>query len=158
MLIERLGRADANALYCTARASHTITLPTSTGGGGCSVLFIFVIAGSLYVNSDNWHPFVPQAQNLGQFGFFGIMRGSAVVFFSYIGFDSISTAAQVRGLSKRERLVCLYHVVGVFFPRIESFPLALQPPIPPAPSRYFLSVRRQRTPSGRCPSLSSRPC
>jgi APA family basic amino acid/polyamine antiporter len=43
----------------------------------------------------NWHPFIPK--NLGHFGAFGwsgIMRGGSVVFFAYIGFDAVSTAAQ----------------------------------------------------------------
>lgn len=43
----------------------------------------------------NWHPFIPK--NLGTYGAFGwsgIMRGAGVVFFAYIGFDAVSTAAQ----------------------------------------------------------------
>ena len=58
------------------------------------VLVIFVVAGSVYVNPDNWQPFVPPEKSTGVYGVTGIFRGSAVVFFSYIGFDSISTAAQ----------------------------------------------------------------
>jgi basic amino acid/polyamine antiporter, APA family len=43
----------------------------------------------------NWHPFIPQNQgHYGQFGWSGIMRGAGVVFFAYIGFDAVSTAAQ----------------------------------------------------------------
>jgi APA family basic amino acid/polyamine antiporter len=51
--------------------------------------------GFLYVNTANWHPFIPQ--NTGEFGHYGwsgIARGAAVVFFAYIGFDAVSTAAQ----------------------------------------------------------------
>ncbi len=43
----------------------------------------------------NWHPFIPEnLGHFGQFGWSGIMRGAGVVFFAYIGFDAVSTAAQ----------------------------------------------------------------
>ena len=43
----------------------------------------------------NWHPFIPvNGGHFGQFGWSGIMRGAGVVFFAYIGFDAVSTAAQ----------------------------------------------------------------
>ena len=51
--------------------------------------------GALYVKPENWHPFIPP--NTGEFGHFGIsgiFRGAATVFFAYIGFDAVSTAAQ----------------------------------------------------------------
>src|SRR5678815_5708601 len=51
--------------------------------------------GFMYVNSDNWHPFVPPGTgNFGEFGWSGVVRGAAVIFFAYIGFDAVSTAAQ----------------------------------------------------------------
>ena len=43
---------------------------------------------------ENWHPFIPPNEGPGRFGFTGIMRGAASVFFAYIGFDAVSTAAQ----------------------------------------------------------------
>jgi APA family basic amino acid/polyamine antiporter len=43
----------------------------------------------------NWHPFVPpNLGSFGQFGWSGVCRGAAVIFFAYIGFDAVSTAAQ----------------------------------------------------------------
>ena len=43
----------------------------------------------------NWHPFIPKNDgHFGHFGLSGIMRGAGVVFFAYIGFDAVSTAAQ----------------------------------------------------------------
>ncbi len=60
-----------------------------------SVIMLFIAFGSHFVNAANWHPFVPA--NTGEFGHFGlsgILRGAAVVFFAYIGFDAVSTAAQ----------------------------------------------------------------
>ena len=60
-----------------------------------SVILIFLIAGVWFISAANWHPFIPE--NTGKFGSFGvsgILRGAAVIFFAYIGFDAVSTAAQ----------------------------------------------------------------
>ncbi|MGQ0643608.1 MAG: amino acid permease [Gemmatimonadaceae bacterium] len=51
------------------------------------VLAIFVLVGAQYINTDNYQPFAPN-------GFRGIWQGAAIVFFAYIGFDAISTAAE----------------------------------------------------------------
>ena len=51
--------------------------------------------GFAYVKSSNWHPFIPP--NTGEFGHFGlsgVARAAGVIFFAYIGFDAVSTAAQ----------------------------------------------------------------
>ena len=58
------------------------------------LIVIVVIAGYRYVNPENWHPFIPEAQGDGKYGWSGIMRGAAMVFFAYIGFEATSTAAQ----------------------------------------------------------------
>jgi APA family basic amino acid/polyamine antiporter len=42
----------------------------------------------------NWTPFIPENTGPGQYGWSGIMRGAGVIFFAYIGFDAVSTAAQ----------------------------------------------------------------
>ena len=46
------------------------------------------------MNPDNWTPFIPEPEGPGRFGFDGVVRGASVVFFAYIGFDAVSTAAQ----------------------------------------------------------------
>ncbi|MBZ5679541.1 MAG: amino acid permease [Acidobacteriia bacterium] len=47
------------------------------------------------VAAANWHPFIPPNQgSFGAFGWSGIARGAGVIFFAYIGFDAVSTAAQ----------------------------------------------------------------
>ncbi|OWR27930.1 amino acid permease [Saccharibacillus sp. O23] len=51
------------------------------------VVLIFIGVGVFYVKPDNWHPFLP-------FGFQGVAAGAATVFFAYIGFDAVSTAAE----------------------------------------------------------------
>ncbi|MGA2592687.1 MAG: amino acid permease [Bryobacteraceae bacterium] len=60
------------------------------------VIVIIVIAvGFGYVNRANYHPFIPpNTGKFGEFGFSGVMRAAGVVFFAFIGFDAVSTAAQ----------------------------------------------------------------
>ncbi|WHZ11651.1 MAG: putative amino acid permease, GabP family [Burkholderiaceae bacterium] len=59
------------------------------------VVLAFIALGVFFVKSANWHPFIPKnTGEFGQFGWSGILRGSAVVFFAFIGFDAVSTAAQ----------------------------------------------------------------
>jgi len=60
-----------------------------------AIVLLVIGFGFMYVNQANWHPFLPA--NTGQYGHYGwsgIVRGAAVVFFAYIGFDAVSTAAQ----------------------------------------------------------------
>jgi len=59
------------------------------------VLVVFVAAGAAYVNRDNLTPFIPpNTGSFGSFGWSGVLRGAGVMFFAYIGFDAVSTAAQ----------------------------------------------------------------
>ena len=59
-----------------------------------TVVALFIIFGLAYINRENWEPFVPAATGPGKFGWDGILRGAGVIFFAYIGFDAVSTAAQ----------------------------------------------------------------
>jgi basic amino acid/polyamine antiporter, APA family len=59
------------------------------------VLVVFVLAGAAYVNRANLTPLIPaNTGSFGNFGWSGILRGAGVMFFAYIGFDAVSTAAQ----------------------------------------------------------------
>lgn len=59
------------------------------------VLIVFIGVGFLYINRENWEPFIPPNEGMfGHFGWSGILRGAGVIFFAYIGFDAVSTAAQ----------------------------------------------------------------
>ena len=59
-----------------------------------AVVLMFIAFCARFVNTANWHPFIPPEEVHGRFGFSGVMRGAARVFFAYIGFDAVSTAAQ----------------------------------------------------------------
>ncbi|HTO73234.1 MAG TPA: amino acid permease [Gemmatimonadales bacterium] len=66
-----------------------------------AVVLIFIVGASHAINAANWHPFIPPqtigpdgAPVRGSFGWDGIVAGAGVVFFAYIGFDAVSTAAQ----------------------------------------------------------------
>ena len=59
-----------------------------------TVILLLIGFGSQYVNPDNWVPFIPENQGGDRFGLEGVLRGASIVFFAYIGFDAVSTAAQ----------------------------------------------------------------
>ena len=52
-----------------------------------AILLFFIVAGAFFVRPENWHPFAPH-------GWAGIGAGAAIIFFAYIGFDAVSTAAE----------------------------------------------------------------
>lgn len=59
------------------------------------IVLIFIAVGFQYIRPENHVPFIPEnTGKFGEFGFSGIIRAAAVVFFAYIGFDAVSTAAQ----------------------------------------------------------------
>jgi len=64
-----------------------------------AVLLVFIGIGIRYLfqhkelMAANWHPFIPPSSG-GEFGWAGISHGAAIIFFAYIGFDAVSTAAQ----------------------------------------------------------------
>src|SRR5256885_6309901 len=59
------------------------------------VLVVFVVAGAAYVRKENLTPLIPPNTGaFGHFGWSGVLRGAGVMFFAYIGFDAVSTAAQ----------------------------------------------------------------
>ena len=65
-----------------------------------AIVAIFLVVGGWFlfkhpaVARANWHPFIPQSDGHGNFGWGGIAKGAARIFFAYIGFDAVSTAAQ----------------------------------------------------------------
>jgi APA family basic amino acid/polyamine antiporter len=60
-----------------------------------SVVLVFIIAGWKFINPANHTPMIPpNTGTFGEFGYSGIVRAAGVIFFAYIGFDAVSTAAQ----------------------------------------------------------------
>lgn len=58
-------------------------------------VLVFIAFGLFYITADNYTPFIPEnTGHFGHFGWSGILRAAGVLFFAYIGFDAVSTAAQ----------------------------------------------------------------
>jgi basic amino acid/polyamine antiporter, APA family len=99
----------------------------------------------------NWHPFIPKnTGHFGQFGWSGIMRGAGVVFFAYIGFDAVSTAAQEAKNPQKDMpfgilgslVVCtvLYIFVAGLLTGLKPYP-TLNVPAPVADGAAEIGVR-----------------
>lgn len=68
-----------------------------------AVVLVFIALGWQYINPSNHIPYIPEnTGSFGEFGFSGIIRAAAIVFFAYIGFDAVSTAAQEAKNPKRD--------------------------------------------------------
>jgi basic amino acid/polyamine antiporter, APA family len=60
-----------------------------------AVIVIFIFAGLSYVNTANWVPYIPEnTGKFGEFGWSGVLQGTGIIFFSYVGFDAASTTAR----------------------------------------------------------------
>jgi APA family basic amino acid/polyamine antiporter len=87
----------------SAQGVDVASLPHATGvfnlvaalGIFAVTVLLVIAAGSMFVNTANWSPFVPaNTGHFGEFGWSGVVRGAGVIFFAFIGFDAVSTAAQ----------------------------------------------------------------
>jgi APA family basic amino acid/polyamine antiporter len=101
-----------------------------------AVILLFIFFGMWYVDTANWIPYVPdriqEAQGMGKYGWQGILAGAGVIFFAYIGFDAVSTAAQEAKNPQRDMpkgilyslLVCtlLYVAVAAVLTGIVPYP------------------------------------
>ena len=80
----------------------------------CAVIVIFIVAGIAFVDTANWHPFIPPNQgDFGKFGWSGVMMGSSVIFFSYIGFDAASTTAREARNPQRDVPLGILAALGI---------------------------------------------
>ena len=103
-----------------------------------AIIVLFIVMAAPYFSTAHWvtatNPdgnFVPPSAGVGRFGWSGIVRGAAVVFFAYIGFDAVSTTAQEAKDPKRDMpigilgslAVCtvLYLAVGLVLPGIVPY-------------------------------------
>jgi APA family basic amino acid/polyamine antiporter len=109
---------SVDAQYHFVRTAGYVDLPAVLVTLGCTVILIFgtktsanvntaivlakvlvlialIVAGASYVHVENWQPFIPtNAGQFGHFGWSGVARGAATLFFAYIGFDGVSTLAE----------------------------------------------------------------
>lgn len=78
------------------------------------VILLFIGIGFMFVNKANWVPFIPEnTGEWGHYGWSGILRGAAVIFFAYIGFDAVSTAAQEAKNPKRDMPIGILGSLGI---------------------------------------------
>jgi APA family basic amino acid/polyamine antiporter len=89
------GWFDLPALVITMAVTVLLVRGVKESAGANSTMVLIKIAAILFfcfgaaphINQSNWHPFAPN-------GFPGVLTGASIIFFSYIGFDSVSTAAE----------------------------------------------------------------
>jgi APA family basic amino acid/polyamine antiporter len=98
-----------------------------------AVVLLFIVGAASAISQANWHPFIPlNTGKWGEFGWSGVMRGASLVFFAYIGFDAVSTAAQEAKNPQRDMpigiigslLVCtiLYIIVSGIATGVVAYP------------------------------------
>jgi APA family basic amino acid/polyamine antiporter len=80
-----------------------------------AIVFLVIGFGFMFVNTANWHPFIPPnpTGQFGNFGWTGIVRAAGVVFFAYIGFDAVSTAAQEAKNPQRDMPIGILSSLGI---------------------------------------------
>ncbi|MBX6333341.1 MAG: amino acid permease [Gemmatimonadaceae bacterium] len=79
-----------------------------------AIVLLVIGFGFAYVNAANWHPFLPaNTGEYGHYGWSGIFRAAAVVFFAYIGFDAVSTTAQEARNPQRDMPIGILASLGI---------------------------------------------
>ena len=79
-----------------------------------TVVLVFITLGWQYIRPENYTPYIPEnTGNFGEFGFSGIIRAAAIVFFAYIGFDAVSTAAQEAKNPKKDMPIGILLSLGI---------------------------------------------
>jgi len=79
-----------------------------------SVVLVFIVVGWKYIRPENYTPYIPEnTGKFGEFGFSGIIRAAAIVFFAYIGFDAVSTAAQEAKNPRRDMPIGILLSLGI---------------------------------------------
>jgi basic amino acid/polyamine antiporter, APA family len=79
-----------------------------------SVIILFIAIGFFFVKSANWTPFIPpNTGEFGHFGWSGIFRAAGVIFFAYIGFDAVSTAAQESRNPRKDMPIGILGSLGI---------------------------------------------
>jgi APA family basic amino acid/polyamine antiporter len=78
------------------------------------VIVLFIGFGLFFIKLANWSPFLPaNTGTFGEFGWSGVLRGAGVIFFAYIGFDAVSTAAQEARNPQRDMPIGILGSLGI---------------------------------------------
>jgi basic amino acid/polyamine antiporter, APA family len=132
-----------------------------------AVILLFIVGAAGAIRATNWSPFIPRnTGTFGHFGFSGVMMGASIVFFAYIGFDAVSTAAQEAKNPQRDMpigiigslVVCtvLYIVVSAVATGVMSYTeLDVPDPIARAADRAHLGWMAVLIKVGALAGLSS---
>jgi APA family basic amino acid/polyamine antiporter len=84
----------AMSYVCYVGVSHSARANAIMVSLKVGIILIFMVVGLKFVDTSNWHPYIPpNAGEFGHFGWTGVLQGSAIIFFSYVGFDTASTTA-----------------------------------------------------------------
>jgi basic amino acid/polyamine antiporter, APA family len=84
----------AMSYVCYVGMRETAGLNTAMVSLKVLIIVVFIIAGIGYINTANWHPYIPaNTGSFGHFGWTGVLQGAGIIFFSYVGFDTASTTA-----------------------------------------------------------------
>jgi len=79
-----------------------------------TVILLVIAFGTGYIHVENWRPFVPpNTGHFGEFGISGVLRGAAIVFYAYVGFDAVSTAAQEARNPQRDMPLGILGSLGI---------------------------------------------
>ncbi|KDN54912.1 amino acid permease [Flavobacterium seoulense] len=79
-----------------------------------AIVLTFIAVGWQYIRPENHVPYIPEnTGKFGEFGFSGIIRAAAIVFFAYVGFDAVSTAAQEAKNPKRDMPIGILLSLGI---------------------------------------------
>ena len=117
-----------------------------------TIVILVIGIGFAYINSANYTPFIPpNTGKFGHFGMSGIMRAAGVIFFAYIGFDAVSTAAQEAKNPQRDMpigiigslVICtmLYILFAHVLTGMVQLPSCTATPSPVATAIYAIPVR-----------------
>lgn len=78
------------------------------------VVLVFIILGWSFINEANYKPYIPtNTGTFGEYGWSGILRAAGIIFFAYIGFDAVSTAAQESKNPKRDMPIGILLSLGI---------------------------------------------
>lgn len=79
-----------------------------------AVIVVFILAGISFIDTANWHPYLPEnTGKRGEFGWSGVFQGAAIIFFSYIGFDTASTTAREARNPQRDVPLGILGTLGI---------------------------------------------